>query len=138
MANPQLDELLETLLPFAQDMLRKEGEFFPFGASIGQDDKVILNSTYDGNEHPESKDVIALLSEAFKQEAKDKQIKAVGICFDVFVTLPNTNNKVDAIQCSLEHLNGESISVYVPYSKSFFGGIKYGEIFVQTKERQIF
>jgi hypothetical protein len=34
MAHPELDELLDTLLPFAQQMLQKHGEFFPFGAAM--------------------------------------------------------------------------------------------------------
>ncbi|MEA2711218.1 MAG: hypothetical protein QOF78_3819 [Phycisphaerales bacterium] len=34
MANPDLDELLNALIPFAQQMLAEHGEFFPFGASM--------------------------------------------------------------------------------------------------------
>ncbi len=34
MAHPDLDELLNALLPFAQQMLTKRGEFFPFGTGM--------------------------------------------------------------------------------------------------------
>jgi hypothetical protein len=34
LAHEDLNELLNALLPFAQEMLTKHGEFFPFGVSI--------------------------------------------------------------------------------------------------------
>jgi len=43
MAHPDLDQLLNAVLPFAQQMLSKHGEFFPFGASMTIDGEIIAN-----------------------------------------------------------------------------------------------
>ena len=36
-ARPDLDALMSALLPFAQRMLSKHGEFYPFGAAIDRE-----------------------------------------------------------------------------------------------------
>jgi hypothetical protein len=69
MAHPDLDLLLNAVLPFAQQMLAKHGEFFPFGTSMTTDGEIIANSAYDGDEQPPSQRLIDLLTQAFRQEA---------------------------------------------------------------------
>lgn len=54
----QCEVLLDKLLPFAVDQIKKYREFYPFAAVILMDDSVELTGSYDGNEHPESKDVL--------------------------------------------------------------------------------
>jgi len=39
--HPDLDALLNNLLPFAERMLREHGEFYPFGGSITPDGRHI-------------------------------------------------------------------------------------------------
>ena len=54
----QCEILLDRLLPFAEEQMKKYREFYPFAAVLLMDDSVELTASYDGNEHPESKDVI--------------------------------------------------------------------------------
>ena len=43
MAHPELDQLLNFALEFAQKMLKEHGEFYPFGASMGMDGKISMD-----------------------------------------------------------------------------------------------
>src|SRR5437867_4090945 len=79
MAHPDFDELLNFLIPFAQQMLSKHGEFFPFGAMVSATGEVTAEAAYDGDEQPPSERIIDLLTGAFRQKAAERQIRAAGI-----------------------------------------------------------
>lgn len=71
----QCEVLLDKLLPFAEEQMKKHREFYPFAAVILMDDTVELTGSY-GGEHPKSKDVINDLIQIHKQLAHDGKIKA--------------------------------------------------------------
>jgi hypothetical protein len=129
MARPDLDEIMNKLIPFAQQMLAKAGEFYPFGASMRTDGQLVLNNAYAGSEHPPSQELIGLLTAGFQQEAASGNLRAAGLCFDVRVVPPGSSEKLDAICVQLEHADGEAVRTFVPFKKSWFGKVKYGEMF---------
>ena len=59
-ARQDYNALLEMLMPFAEQMLKKHGEFFPFGAAVNTTGELLAAAGYDGTETPPSEDVIAL------------------------------------------------------------------------------
>ena len=138
MAHPDLDQLLHALLPFAQQMLTKHGEFYPFGSSMTTDGEIVAQGAYDGDEHPPSEQLIGLLTQTFRQQADAGQIRAAGICYDIRTIPPGQSEKTDAICVSLEHQNGEAADVCLPYNKGWFGTISYGEIFGAERQREFF
>jgi hypothetical protein len=138
MAHPDLDQLLNAVVPFAQQMLAKHGEFFPFGSSMTTDGEIVANASYDGDEQPESKHLIELLTQAFRQEASSGKIRAAAICYDVRTVPPGQSEKTDAICVSAEHKNGEAANVFLPYKKGWFGRISYGQLFGGTRDREFF
>jgi hypothetical protein len=138
MAHSDLDQLLNSVLPFAQQMLAKHGEFFPFGSSMTADGEIIANGAYDGDEQPPSQQLIDFLTQAFRQEAIAGKIRAAAICYDVRTIPPGQSEKTDAICVSAEHQNGEAADVYLPYKKGWFGKISYGEIFGAARKREFF
>ena len=138
MANPDLDQILNNLLPFAQQMLTKYGSFHPFAASMNQEGKVALVAGYTADEHPASQEVIDLLTDGLRQSAGQGEIRAAGICLDVRTIPPGETQKVDAICAELEHENGEAADAYLPYKKSWFGPVKYGQLFAASRERTFF
>ena len=129
MARPELEELMNSLIPFAQKLLAKAGEFYPFGASMRPDGQLAMNGAYTGSERPRSQELIDLLTSGFQREAAAGNLCAAGICFDVRVLPPGATEKSDAICVQLEHADGESIEIYLPYKKGWFGKVKYGELF---------
>jgi hypothetical protein len=138
MSREEGGKLLSALLPFAQQMLTKHGEFHPFGAFLNEKSEVVLLAAYDGNEHPPAKELIEMMIDAMSKDAPEKGYLGVGICFDVLVTPPEKIAKTDAIQVAIEYADGEAVSVYLPYKKNWFGKVRYGEIFASPGESRVF
>lgn len=138
MAHPDLDTLFNSLLPLAEQMLSKHGEFFPFGAVMRTNGKVESHAAHDGGEQPASQKLIEMMTRGFRQQAAKGTIRAAAICYDVLTLPPGQAKKTDAICVSAEHRNGEAVDVYVPYVKGWFGKVSYGEIFAVARENQIF
>lgn len=132
-----LDSLLDPLLTFAQDMLRKHGEFYPFAASMSTEGQIRLVAGYEGSEHPPSQEVIDLLTNGLAAQASTGQIRAAGICYDVRIRTPD-GSLTDAIAASLEHRAGDAVLVFMPYSKGRFSGVRFGELTSSQGERKLF
>ncbi len=138
MAHPDLDQLLNAMIPFAQEMLAADGDFYPFGASIDKAGEGNLIGAETEDEHPSAEDVINLLLAGFRDAAGKGAIRAVGICFDVFTVPPGEEEQTDAICVRLEHADGEAASVYLPYQKAGEGEFTYGELFAGAEEPEVF
>jgi len=138
MAHPDLDEILNSLLPFAQQMLAKYGAFHPFAASMNQEGKVALVAGYTGDEHPPSQEVIDLLTDGLRQSARQGEIRAAGICLDVRTIPPGQTQKVDAICAQLEHENGDAVDAYLPYKKPWLRRVKFGQLLAAKRQRTFF
>ena len=110
----------------------------PFGHSQDLAGMIAVYGVDTGNEHPPSPQIIDALSSSFKQKAEAREVRAVAICFDVRVVPPKHRDKVDAICVSLEHEGGETMDVFEPYQKKWFGRIGYGELFASEREAQFF
>ena len=98
------EELMNSLIPFAEKMLSEHGEFFPYGGTMKPDGKIVSVAGYSGSEHPPSQEIIDLLRKAFKEAAKAKECKATGLVYDVRVTVPESGEKSDALALSLIHI----------------------------------
>src|SRR5439155_8138039 len=132
-----LDALLSQLLPVAQDMLRKRGEFFPFGDVMRPGGGLELVAGYAGPEQPPSQELIDLVLGGMRAKAAAGLIQAAGICYDVRIR--NDDGKTtDAIAVSLEHRAGDSVSVLMPYSKGRFTGVRFGALTAGPGHRRIF
>lgn len=70
--------------------------------------------------------------------AESGEIRACGICFDVFVTPSPDAPKRDAIQCRLEHSNGEAADVFMPYAKGPSGPFRYEAVYATTLKGSTF
>ena len=133
----QCEVLLDKLLPFAEEQMKKHREFYPFAAVILTDDTVELTGSYDGGEHPESKDVINYLIQIHKQLAYDGKIKASGIVWNASVTSAD-GKPSDANIVSLEHKDVYSVIVGEPYKIGLFKKVTFGSLFAMEGKHDIF
>lgn len=124
MVHPDLDELLNVVLPFAQQMLGKYGEFHPIGASMRTDGEVALAGAQPDEERPTAVSVIDMLVAGLRERVLNGEIRAAVICYDSRVVAPGMTSKTDAICLQLEHQSGECVEVFLPYSKILFGRLK--------------
>jgi hypothetical protein len=139
MRDPKADceALLSSVLPFAEQMLATYGEFIPFGGAMRPNGQVVSIAGHDGNEHPRSADIIALMKESFVASARGREYLATAIVYDVRVTLPSMEERSDAIAVALDHRDDYSIIVLFPY-KIDAGKLSLGAAFVQHGEANIF
>ena len=138
MAKADLEELMNALIPFAQEMLKKNGAFYPFGVSMDDGGTVALATADTGEEKPASETLIAMMTAGFQKSARAGKLKAAGICYDVRVTPPGSGEKTDAICVQIEHADGEALVAYVPYRKGMLGRMKYGDLFANKGEPKFF
>jgi len=110
------EALLNALLPFAEQQLQKHGEFFPFAAVMLTNGQVQMLATHDGNEHPESQQIIDDIEKTFVHGAKNNEYKATGLAYIVGITNPDTGNKEDAVCVNLDHADNYSVKVIYPYA----------------------
>jgi hypothetical protein len=132
------EKLMNAVLPFAEKMLRQHGEFYPYGGYMKPDGTIIEVGADDPDtDRPKSRDLIYVLRNSFREMASMNHCKAVAMVFDVAVTLPESDQKSDAIQVCVEHVEGYSAEVFFPYqivSKE----IVYGKTFAQQGKSDIF
>ena len=133
----QCEVLLDRLLPFAEDQIKKHCEFYPFAAVMLADNSIELTDGYNRNEHPESKDVLEMLKQIHKQLAYEEKIKASGIVWNASVASAD-GKPSDAIIVSLEHKANYSVIVGVPYKIGLFKKVTFGNLFAMEGKHDIF
>jgi hypothetical protein len=139
MAHSDLNELLNALLPMAQMLLTKQGEFYPIGAIMLSDGEIRhVGANIDGDDHPPSQSLIDLLTETFQKEATKGNLRAAGICFDVLTVPPGKHQTQDAICFGLEHCFGEVVDVFQPYVRTEDGTVQFDDIFAAKRTSQFF
>lgn len=137
-AKQESEKLMNAVLPLAEKMLRRYGEFYPYGGYMKPDGKIVDVGAEDSEtEHPKSKDLSDSLRSSFRGLARTNQCKAVAVAFNVAVNLPDSNRKSDAIQVCLDHADGYSVEVFFPY-QIVNGEVAYGETFAQKGKQEIF
>lgn len=128
MLNPDLDVLLEAVLPFARQMLDEHGNFYPFAASMRQDFTIAMVASTDGDDHPAANDVLDMLETTLQKLAKDGEIRAAAVCSNVSITPEESGTVVDAIRVSLDHVDGEAVDIILPYERQADGELSFGEL----------
>ena len=139
MAHPDLDQLWNSIVPVAQMLLTKQGEFLPIGAIMLSDGVIRhLAGNIEGDDYPASQSLLDLLTDTFRTQVAKGNLRAAAICYDVLTIPPGKDRKQDAICCGLEHCLGESVDVFTPYVKTEDGGFHYQEGFCAKRNPQFF
>lgn len=127
-----LDELLNAALPFAQQMLAKHGEFFPYAVAMNRDGQIAMIAGYTGTEQPPSADVLAVLYDGLRAKADEN--RGAAVVADVRLR----GEATDAIQIEAEHREGIALKVFLPYRKGAAGGpLETGQMRAEPGEQRI-
>ncbi len=132
----ECDELFNDMMNAVHYLLNKNKEFYPIGSVMLFDGKVELTAIETDSEHPLSNEVIEQLTQLHHEKALMGQIKASAIAYNASVKVENVD--MDAIIVSVEHREGYSVQVVVPYKQTIFNKIKYGQIFAQEGLHEVF
>ena len=107
-AQADLDGLLDLALPFAQEMLGKHGEFFPYAVALDEAGEARMVAGHDGDDdQPASAAVLGLLTEGLRHERDD--LRAIALVADVRLT------DSDAVRVELEHRDGHALARGLDY-----------------------
>lgn len=133
----EAEALMNDLLPFAKQMLQEFGEFHPFGGMMMADGSVKHTGAVTESEYGPPAELIVLLEGALREEAARRTIRVAALVLNVSVPAPGSDRKVDAIEVRLDHMEGFTASVFVPYAMSG-GGLETGAPFASTGDRFAF
>lgn len=117
-------KLMKVHVGFAEEMLEKHGEFFPFGAAMRPNKSIISVSVSEDDEHPEAQTLIDGLNDAFRYGAALGQYDATALFFVGRVKLSGDADSSDAIVVQLDHRDSISTRVYLPYEMKRVGLFK--------------
>src|SRR3982751_3217377 len=98
-ASPEEDRtaLLNALLPFAQEMIDKDGEFHPCAAVLDSEGAVQMIGAYAGEDRPDATALVELLYAGLLDRASGGNIRAAAVCANVRLTRAGSGTS-DAIQ----------------------------------------
>jgi hypothetical protein len=123
-----IQAIADPLFEFSELCLRKRGNFVPHGAVLGVDGKVGLVAAAPENEVTNSTEVLPLLHEGLRAQAKEKELIAIGVAENVTVT-PEGQPPTDAIKVLFEHKRGLVVALYLPFKRRFMRGYSFGNAF---------
>lgn len=135
----ELDILLDSVLSTAHRILRQQGHFYPFGAEMSSDGRVVHVDADDGSdlELPCPEEATESLIERFRRHATSRQITAAATCVDTG-TLQHRRGGPNAIHVLLEHISGASVQVDQPYRKRLLRSPQYDEALSTPSTPRIF
>lgn len=133
----ECEGLLDALLPAVESLLKKNGAFYPVGAVLTNDSNISFTAVHSGNEFPDAQNVITDLIASHRQMAAHDEMKASGIAWNASISTPD-GKRSDAIIVSLEHKDDYSVIVGLPYKIGLFKKVKFGELFAQSGQHEIF
>jgi hypothetical protein len=128
-------------LPLAAEILKRHGEFLPFGAAMRANGEIVCLGAYDGRGYPSLAgsfaELIGSLKETFVAGARRQEYVATALFYEVGITLPADSERIDAVAVALDHRDGYSVIVLLPY-KIEDGAVVYDNPQAQPGEADIF
>jgi hypothetical protein len=133
------EKLMNAVMPLAERMLSEFGEFYPYGGYMKPSGEIVhIGAEDEEQDHPKSKDLLYILRHSFSEMAATGACKATAIVFDVRIVPPGSEEKSDAVQVCLEHADGYSAEVFLPYQIDQGGRVSYSAMFAQEGKHDIF
>ncbi len=115
-AKADCEELLTALLPFAEQMLSKHGEFYPFGGVKLADGEFNVVAGYEGDGQPATEAIIETLKKGLRAGAAEGRYRATALVYDVRVRMDDDDEPSDAVAVALDHRAHYSVLVVFPYT----------------------
>jgi hypothetical protein len=131
-----LNCIVGPLFGFAEQQVRKNGAFLPFGGILLKNGEIELQAATSGQKIESGTEVLRILHDGLKASANEGDVDAVAVCEWVKITLEN-GKQTDAMKVLVEHKRGLTIAFYVPCHKGFMRGWQFEEMFVQPATPEV-
>jgi hypothetical protein len=109
------NEVLNASVSYAKRMLRKYGEFGPFGYRLNGEGDVALEAVVQHDMPPEPAMLLDLLYEQLGERARKGLLLAAGTTSNVTMGKPSKEGYTDAVMVEIEHKSGYCVRAFVPY-----------------------
>lgn len=139
------NEVLNACVSYAKRMLRRYGQFAPFGYRMNLDGKVALEVVAQHDMPPEPAMLLDLLHQQLAERAKKGLLEAAGTTSNVTMGKPSDEGFADAVMVEIEHKSGYCVRAFVPYRIT--GGqlhgvfprvVRFGKLRVQQGAPRLF
>jgi len=139
------NELLNAGVSYAKRMLRKYGEFGPFGYRLNQEGDVVMERIAQQTMPPDAALLLGLLRQQLAEKAQRGGLSAAAMASNVSMAKPSEEGYLDAIMIEIEHRSGYAVKAFVPYKitggqlRGFFPRVvRFGAIRTQNADAQLF
>ena len=139
------NELLNAGVSYAKRMLRKYGEFGPFGYRLNEEGDVLMERIAQQEMPPDAALLLGLLRQQLTEKAQRGGLSAAAMASNVTMAKPSPEGYTDAIMIEIEHRSGYAVKAFVPYKitggqlRGFFPRVvRFGAIRTQDAETQMF
>lgn len=133
-----LDRIFALLLPQAKGLLEQhDGRFLPVGASLDVTGGLHASMAMRGQQDVQPRELVERMVDDFRALSKSGRLRACGVCYDAHIEQTGKTGAVDAIATWLEHKDGESVVIYVPYRRCAPHQFEYGTLIAADSPRRI-
>lgn len=128
--------LANPLFELSEKFLNSQGNFLPHGAVLTVENEVKLVAATSGNDVATSVEVLPILHDGLRQQARELTLKAIGVAENVTVTLEGQRPS-KAIKVLIEHTRGLVVALYLPFEKRLLRGYMMGSTFSKLAEPEV-
>jgi hypothetical protein len=139
------NDVLNASVSYAKRMLRRYGEFGPFGFAMNQDGEVKMEPVAQQDMPADPAMLLDLLQQQMAERARKGKLRAAASASNVTMGKPSDEGYADAIMIDIEHESGHCVKAFVPYRitggqmHGFFPRIvRFGAIRTQEGEARLF
>ncbi|MBV8673101.1 MAG: hypothetical protein JOZ33_06680 [Acidobacteriaceae bacterium] len=139
------NDVLNAGVSYAKRMLRRYGEFGPFGFAMNEDGEVKMEPIAQHDMPADPAMLLDLLKQQLAERARKGKLRAAASASNVTMGKPSSEGYADAIMVDIEHESGYCVKAFVPYKMTggqFFGFfpriVRFGAIRTQEGETRLF
>lgn len=133
---PDIAHVSEVLFDVSERLLRKHGNFLPHAAVVTTSGEVCLVAVAHSKAVTNATEVLPLVHDALRDQAKKFELRAVAVAENVTVTVQH-GRPSQAIKVLCEHQRGLTVALYLPFSKRFFRRYVLGQAFTAAAKPEV-
>jgi|GEM_PF-1208040 len=135
---PDIEIVANQLFDLSELFLRNRGNFLPHAAILTDEGelKLVGAAPAGSTDLTTAAEVLPLLHQGLRQQAKELSLKAIGVAENVTVTLEG-QKPTKAIKVLFEHKRGLTIALYLPFEKKLLRGYVMASMFSMAAPAEV-
>jgi hypothetical protein len=113
---PQIGLVSNQLFELSETLLRSQGNFLPHAVILTDDGEIKLVGATAANDLTNSVEILPILHDGLRQQARELSLQAIGVAENVTVTFEG-QRPTKAIKVLFEHKRGLTVALYLPFEK---------------------